>query len=295
MPGLRREEVAQVAGVSVDYYARLEQGRLENVSFAVLDAVATALQLSADERTHLHNLACPPLTTDHPDTDPPTLRPALQALLDAMEHIPAYIVGHHTNIPGWNRAAELLFGIDFASLPVRQRNWTHLVFLDPHVRALTVDARPALTRQLASDLRLRIGHRPGDTALNQFINEMRSASTEFEDLWTSHDVTDVAFGTYHLRHPALGSIALDYEFLPLMADPGVRALVTYTATPDSPRSPGASHTPHSGQVARNTIERTVAATESNQSDGQPVRSCPSVIGRTRCGDRRTPEGFGTPG
>ncbi|MGX1807424.1 helix-turn-helix domain-containing protein [Nocardia sp. NPDC055321] len=233
VPGLRREELAQVAGVSVDYYARLEQGRLENVSPAVLDAVASALRLSADERTHLYNLARPPVAADGAE-ETPTLRPALHALLAAMEHIPAYIVGHHTNILGWNRAAELFFGVDFASVPAAQRSWAYLVFLDPHIHDLLAEQQPGLARQIASDLRLRAGHRPGDPEFTAFIERMRSSSEQFDELWSSHDVTGVAFGSYHFRHRALGPIELNYEFLPLTGDPGARALVTYTAAPGTP-------------------------------------------------------------
>ncbi|NKY57047.1 helix-turn-helix domain-containing protein [Nocardia flavorosea] len=233
VPGLRREELAQIAGISADYYARLEQGRLENVSTEILDAVATALQLSPDERIHLHNLARPPSPADLVEPNSPTLRPALRVLLAALEFVPAYIIGHHTNLLGWNRAAELVFGIDFAELPGERRNWTQLVFLDPRIRALFADEYPALARQVATDLRLRIGHRPGDITLTALITRMRAASTQFDELWTSHDVNDVAFGTYYIEHPELGRIELDYEFFSPIADPGVRALVTYTAKPGS--------------------------------------------------------------
>ncbi|MEU8901799.1 helix-turn-helix transcriptional regulator [Nocardia sp. NPDC048505] len=245
VPGLRREELAQVAGVSADYYARLEQGRLDNVSTTVLDAVATALQLSPDERVHLHNLARPPRAAEPGAAAPPRLRPTLRVLLSALDSVPAYIIGHHTNLLGWNRAAELLFGIDFAALPDEQRNWAHLVFSDPRVRALFGDRYTELARQVARDLRLQIGHRPDDAAFAALIDRMCSSSTLFDELWRSHDVNDVAFGTYHMRHPELGPIELDYEFFTLVADPGVRALVTYTAMPGS----------HSEQALRGLIDR----------------------------------------
>lgn len=230
VPGLRREELAQLAGVSVDYYARLEQGRLDNVSRSVLDAVSSALRLSAEERIHLFNLARPP-RTEVGDADRPALRPALRTLLDAMTLVPAYVIGHHTEILGWNRAAELLFGIDFSALPVAQRNWAYLVFLDPRIRALCAEHQPVIARQIATDLRLRHSHRPGDRALAELIGHMRFASTQFDELWNSQDVTEPAYGAYHFRHPELGAIVVDFELLALIADPGVRALVTYTAAP----------------------------------------------------------------
>ncbi|MGW1743838.1 helix-turn-helix transcriptional regulator [Nocardia sp. NPDC001965] len=237
VPGLRREELAQLAGVSADYYARLEQGRLDNVSRAVLDAVASALRLSAEERTHLFNLARPPRSGGS-GGDRTVLRPALRALLEAMERVPAYIVGHHTDILGWNRAAELLFGIDFADLPPAHRNWSYLLFLDPRISALFADDQPVIARQVVSDLRLRSSHRPNDRALGELIGHMCFASKQFDELWTSHDVTEVAYGTYHFRHPGLGAIEVDYEFMPLVADPGVRALVTYTAPQGSATEQG---------------------------------------------------------
>ncbi|MFB8009409.1 helix-turn-helix transcriptional regulator [Nocardia sp. NPDC056000] len=229
VPGLRREELAQLAGVSADYYARLEQGRLDNVSFTVLDAVATALRLSDDERGYLYQLAHPPAPGDEPVA--PVLRPALHALLAAMEQIPAYIVGHRTNILGWNHAATVLFGIDFATLPGPQRNWAHLVLLDPRLRTLLAGEQPVIARQITHDLRMRLAHRPGDSELRDLVDRMRSSSAQFDELWSSHDVVGVAHGVYHFQHPEVGPISLDYEFLPLTADPGVRAMVAYTIAP----------------------------------------------------------------
>ncbi|MGW6330813.1 MmyB family transcriptional regulator [Nocardia rhamnosiphila] len=115
----------------------------------------------------------------------------------------------------------------------RPRSWVGTVGDHPGGEQGATDEHPALARQVATDLRLRIGHRPGDITLAALIKRMRAASTQFDELWTSHDVNDVALGTYYIQHPDRGRIELDYEFFSPIADPGVRALVTYTAKPGS--------------------------------------------------------------
>ncbi|MFI9502970.1 helix-turn-helix domain-containing protein [Nocardia sp. NPDC052566] len=232
VPGLRREELAQLAGISVDYYVRLERGRLDNVSDAVIDAVATALRLDADEHAHLRNLAHPPVAavSGHGSA----LRSGLRQMLAALDPAPAYLVGHHTNILGWNRAASAVFQVDFAAMPESERTWAHLVFRDAAVRRLTAPVWPRLARQIVTYLRLRASARPEDGELRQLIATMNAASEQFRHMWDSHDVTDIAFGRYHLSHPLAGDLHLDYEFLNVPADPGVRALVVYSAEPGTP-------------------------------------------------------------
>ncbi|MEV4253373.1 helix-turn-helix transcriptional regulator [Spirillospora sp. NPDC049652] len=232
VPGLRREELAQLAGISVDYYVRFERGRLDGVSDAVIDAVATALRLDSDERAHLHNLARPPLAAAA--TPPPPLRPGLRQLLDAIDPAPAYLVGHHTNILAWNRAATTVFAVDFAAVPESERTWAHLVFLNESVRRTAAPSWPRIARTVVTYLRLRAGARPHDRELHAVIAAVKDASEQFRYMWDSHDVTDLAYGRYHLRHPEVGDLHLDYEFLNLPADPGVRALVAYSARPGTP-------------------------------------------------------------
>ncbi|MCP2342181.1 helix-turn-helix transcriptional regulator [Actinomadura rupiterrae] len=232
VPGLRREELAQLAGISVDYYIRFERGRLDGVSDAVIDAVATALRLDQDERTHLYNLARPSLAEAAAPS--PQLRPGLRQLLDAIDPNPAYLVGHHTNILAWNRAATTVFAIDFDALPGPERTWAHLIFLNDAVRQLTAPSWAQIARTVVTYLRLRASTRPHDPELQALIATMTDASEQFRYMWDSHDVTDLAFGRYHLHHPQASDLHLDYEFLGLPADPGVRALVAYSAPPGSP-------------------------------------------------------------
>ncbi|MEC3917798.1 helix-turn-helix transcriptional regulator [Nocardia sp. CDC160] len=231
VPGLRREELAQLAGISADYYIRFERGRLDNVSDAVIDAVANALRLDPDERRHLHNLAHPPA---HDTPESPQLRPKLTQLVRALDPTPAYVVGHHTNILAWNRAAAAIFDIDFGAVPEAERTWAHLVFLDDNVRRVTAPSWPEMARRVVTYLRLRVSARPDDTALRNLITTMTAASDQFRYMWQTQDVADISHGHYHLDHPRVGELHLDFEFLNLPADPGVRALVLYSAEPGTP-------------------------------------------------------------
>ncbi|MEU3878174.1 helix-turn-helix transcriptional regulator, partial [Streptomyces sp. NPDC029704] len=142
VPGLRREELARLAGVSVDHYVRLEQGRTLHFSEAVLDAVARALRLSAVEREHLYRLARPWSEADRADGPPPSqqVRPGLRRLLESASDVPAYVVGRNTDVLAWNRLAAALI-TDFGALPPRQRNLARLVFLDEGMRSLYADWR----------------------------------------------------------------------------------------------------------------------------------------------------------
>ncbi|MFE3189146.1 helix-turn-helix domain-containing protein [Nocardia sp. NPDC059240] len=228
VPGLRREEVAHLAGVSVEYYVRLEQGRAEAVSAGIVDAIAIALRLTDDESRHLHNLARPPRSLSRAGQP---LRPGLRQLLDSMTRTPAYVVGHHTEILGWNAAAVAMFGVDFAELPERERNWMRLVFFDPGIRALTAESWPTIAGHIAADMRLRAGHRPDDPELRALLRDMNERSPEFREFWETHEVNDFQYGRYRLRHPQAGDLHLDYELLDIPAEPGVRALIAFTAAP----------------------------------------------------------------
>lgn len=228
VPGLRREELAQLAGISADYYVRVERGRVDNVSEAVVDAIATALRLSPDERLHLHNLAHPP---GQVPAEPPEIRPRLRQLVTALDPTPAYVVGHRTDVLAWNRAATAVFDIDFAALPAAERTWAHLVFHNEAVRRLTAPAWPELARRVVTYLRLRAGARPGDTALHALVAALSVSSDQFRYMWETHDVGDPAHGRYHLTHPRVGDLHLDFEFLTLPDDPAARALVLYSAEP----------------------------------------------------------------
>ncbi|WP_033822737.1 helix-turn-helix domain-containing protein, partial [Kitasatospora sp. MBT63] len=231
VPGLRREELAQLAGVSTAYYVRLEQGHGENVSTAVLDGVANALRLTTAEREHLYRLTKPVHRRPRGAARPQRVRPAFQQLLDMMDGIPAYVIGRRLDIIAWNRLACALIG-DFAALPPEQRNMAWQVFRDPAARELYDDWEGKAT-DVVGFLRLDAGSFPDDPRLAALIGELSLKSEDFRRLWAAHDVRDKGHGTKELHHPLVGRLTLQYETLRLPADPD-QVLLTYHAEPGSP-------------------------------------------------------------
>ncbi|MCP9619742.1 helix-turn-helix domain-containing protein [Nocardia otitidiscaviarum] len=223
VPGLRREELALLAGVSVDHYVRLEQGRTLHFSESVLDAVARALRLDPVEHEHLYRLARPWSGTERPGTQ--RVRPGLLRLLEAAPEVPAYIVGRGTAVLAWNRAAAVLL-TDFGALPPHERNLTRLVFLDEGMRDLYEDW-PAKAADVVAYLRLDAARNPGDPAVTALIDDMCRDSAEFAELWRRHDIKDKTHGRYVYRHPMVGRIDLGYETLRLPDDPD-QGLVAHT-------------------------------------------------------------------
>jgi transcriptional regulator with XRE-family HTH domain len=231
VPGLRREELAQLAGVSVAYYTRLEQGNGRNVSAEVLDSITRALRLTDAEHVHLTHLAKPKQHKKKPTARPQQVRGTLRTLLDAMDGIPAYVVGRRSDILAWNRMAAAVFG-DWAELPAQERNWARLVFLRPEYRDLFVD-----WEQKAIDivclLRMDAGCHPDDPRLSATVGELSVKSEEFRRLWATHDVKEKSHGIKRLRHPLVGELDLRFESFRL-ADDTEQSLVTYHAEPGSP-------------------------------------------------------------
>jgi transcriptional regulator with XRE-family HTH domain len=230
VPGLRREELAQLAGVSVAYYTRLEQGNGRNVSAEVLDAIARALRLTDAEHAHLTHLAKPKQHKKKQTARPQQVRGALRQLLDAFEGVPAYVVGRRSDILVWNRMAAAVFG-DWSELPPQERNWARMVFLKPEYRELFVD-----WDQKASDivafLRMDAGCHPDDPRLSALVGELSVKSEEFRLLWATHDVKEKSYGVKRLSHPLVGALTLSFETLKL-ADDGDQSMVTYHAEPGS--------------------------------------------------------------
>lgn len=222
VPGLRREELALLAGVSVDYYTRLEQGRARNVSTDVLDAVARALQLDADERGHLHNLARPAALRKRPiraQQVGPELRQALQALAG----VPAYIIGRRLDVLAWNELAGLLVA-DFSVLPVEERNMARLVFLDEASRDLYPDWATK-ARDTVANLRYDAGRHPDDPRLARLVGELSLASGDFRRLWAAHDVHAKTRGRKRFRHPRIGEFTLDYVAMRAPGDPDMTMMI----------------------------------------------------------------------
>lgn len=232
VPGLRREELAQLAGVSVAYYTRLEQGNAHNVSQAVLEAIADALRLNRAEREHLEHLAKPaPRRSRTAAARPERVRPQLQHLLDTMDSVPAYVLGRRCDILAWNRLAAALLG-DFAARPPEQRNMAWIVFLDPASHELYLDWE-SKARDVVAGLRMHAGRSPDDPRLAALIGELSVKSPEFRQWWAAHDVRGTGPCTKELHHPVVGRLSLANESLVLPADAG-QMLVTYAAEPGSP-------------------------------------------------------------
>jgi transcriptional regulator with XRE-family HTH domain len=222
VPGLRREELAQLAGVSVDYYVRLEQGRDIQPSDSVLDAIAGALRLSEDERSHLFTLVRPRKRARRRPVE--RVRPGVQRLLDRIE-FPAFVLGRRMDVLAFNTLAAALLG-DF-----RERNTLRFMFLDDGARTLYPDWEQVAAEGVAY-LRLTAAEDPDDAQLVELIGELSLQSELFRRLWAKHDVKSKTFGVKVYDHPQVGRLELDYESLKLPdAD---QTLVTYTAEPGSP-------------------------------------------------------------
>ncbi|MEW9533817.1 helix-turn-helix transcriptional regulator [Microbispora sp. NPDC049125] len=240
VPGLRREELAQLAGVSVTYYTRLEQGQSLNASESVIDAIARALDLDDDERTHLHDLARPVPARRRRAPKPATARPGIRQMIGAMVNVPAVVVGRQNEVLAWNTLGHLLLAghLDAGSpdRPADRPNLTRLLFLDPHHRDLHVRWEVEAARAVAS-LRLVAGRYQDDRELAELIGELTMRSPEFSSLWSRQPVANCVSGTKLFRHPEVGDLELDFEVLHLPDESGHRTLM-YSARPGSPSEAG---------------------------------------------------------
>ncbi|GGP34688.1 helix-turn-helix transcriptional regulator [Streptomyces calvus] len=232
VPGLRREEVAQLAGVSVDYYIRLERGRTQGVSESVLEAVARALRLDDTERAHLFDLAQPTATRAgrRRPLAPQRVHPVLYRTLDSLS-VPAVVQGRRTDVLAANRLAHALY-TDFEARPRRERNFARFVFLDEAARALYADWDRVAGDCLAM-LRLYAGRHPDDPQLTELIGELSLHSDAFRRMWADHEVQAHTSGTKRLHHPLVGDLTLDYVVLTVEGDPE-QTLTVYTPEPASP-------------------------------------------------------------
>ncbi|MER5194089.1 helix-turn-helix transcriptional regulator [Streptomyces sp. NPDC002755] len=231
VPGLRREEVAQLAGMSTDYYTRLEQGRHPNVSEAVLDAVARALRLDDDERAHLFDLARS--RTARPQSGRPQpvqrVRPEVHLMLDVLNGVsPAFIANHRGDVLAANQLAKALI-TDWEALPYRERSFARFVLFDPAARELYRNW-DEVAEIVVSNLRLEAGRHPDDALLNELIGEAVVRVPEFSTWWDSHRVAQCAHGTQHFHHPVIGELTLNHETLALPSDTD-QTMCVYTAEP----------------------------------------------------------------
>ncbi|MEV7071141.1 helix-turn-helix transcriptional regulator [Streptomyces sp. NPDC093990] len=236
VPGLRREEVAQLAGVSVDYYIRLEQGRgpggpsrtkSGGVSDAVLDAVARVLRLDETERAYLHAVARPRRQARRPDR--PRVRPAVQLMIDAMDRSPAFVLDRRMTVLAWNPVADAVFG--YSGATDEARSIPRYVFLDPAARDFYPEW-PAVAAQSVAHLRILAAHHQDDRELTSLVGELSLKSEDFRRLWADHQVKECAYGVKRLQHPVAGLLVFPYETLTIPGD-GDQSLLVYTPEPGS--------------------------------------------------------------
>jgi transcriptional regulator with XRE-family HTH domain len=251
VPGLRREELAQLAHVSIDYVVRLEQGRTRRVSRPVLDSLADALQLAPDEREYLFTVADVAPATAARRPAAPDVDQRLRQLLDTMPDIPAMVLNRRMDVLAWNRGAAALL-TDFGSLPPAERNLIRLTFLDPDFRSLYADW-PRAARDCVAALRMESGRTPHDASLHALVAELTERDPDFRNWWASHRVRGPRqlAKTYH--HPVAGTVVLnvqqftvdtvpDQHLVAFTAEPGsasqeaLRFLLQWTSTPATGRS-----------------------------------------------------------
>jgi transcriptional regulator with XRE-family HTH domain len=226
VPGLRREEVALLAGVSTDYYSRLEQGRKITPSPGVVDAIARALDLDAAGRAHLgHLIGAPGALGKTRAPSVQRVRPGLYQFLETLDGQPALILGRRSDVLATNRMARALF-TDFDRLRPAERNYARWMFLSDEARTLFLDW-DVQARAAVESLRLDVGNDPGDRATQQLIDELASESPEFRQWWAEHRVYQRTFGAKRLRHPIVGDLTVQFESLTLPGDPD-QTLFVYT-------------------------------------------------------------------
>ncbi|MEU6556432.1 helix-turn-helix domain-containing protein [Streptomyces sp. NPDC046915] len=226
--GLRREEVALLASISTEYYARIEQGRLQ-ASTPVLVDLARVLRLDADQHTYLFELAAkndlPPHTTRQ------QVDPQLQFLLDDLGTSPAVVVGRRTDVLAWNQLGAALFA-DFGRIPENRRVYIRMLFTDPALRDLYVDWEEVAHLGIAQ-LRMESARYPGDPQLIALVEELSALDAQFRRWWTEHHVAARTLGTKRLRHPVVGELTLGWSALGCAGDPD-QHIIAWTAPPGSP-------------------------------------------------------------
>lgn len=231
--GLRREEVAMLAGLSVDYYIRMERGNLAGASDSVLEALGRALKLDEAETAHLFDLAR--AATSSPrvrrKSSPRTVRPSVQRVIDAITAAPAWVRNDRGDVLAANELGRALY-LDLMAEPVSPPNSARFTFLNPKARGFFADWERAAD-DIVAVLRSTAGKNPYDKDLTDLIGELSTRSEEFRTRWARHDVKYHRTGRKRLHHPVVGDLDLSFEALELAGDPGLRINV-YTAEPGTP-------------------------------------------------------------
>ncbi|MER7273835.1 helix-turn-helix transcriptional regulator [Dactylosporangium sp. NPDC000244] len=235
VPGLRREELALLAGISVEHLTQLERGRARGVSDEVVDSLARALQLDDVERAHLIDLITvantPPHRTRRRATAGPGLRHSVRQLLDSMTGAAAFVRNQRLDILAANRRGAALYA-QVLDRPELDANLARFVFLDPDAATFYRDWN-AIANDAVGSLRTAAGRDPDDPALSALIGDLAIRSDRFRTRWAAHDVRYYRSGVQHFHHRAVGDLDLDYDALELPADPGL-TIVAYTARPGTP-------------------------------------------------------------
>ncbi|GAB1340370.1 helix-turn-helix domain-containing protein [Streptomyces sp. E-15] len=228
--GLRREEVARLASISVDYYTRLEQGRVR-ASAPVLATLAGALRLDDDQKRYVYELAG--RSDAQPSRRRPAqrVRPAMRRLLDQLTGTPALVLGRRLDVLAWNPAAAALY-TDFGAVPAGRRNYLRLLFTDPGIRELHREWRHD-ARDAVAALRMEAAADPDDPALVRLVGELTILDADFRTWWAEHRVNGASHGTKHYRHPLVGDLSLDCDTWADPAGSGQRLMVL-TAEPGTP-------------------------------------------------------------
>ena len=232
VPGLRRDEVAVLAGISSEYYIRLERGNATGVSQSVIDGIAHALQLDEAERAHLLDLIRAAATTRPPRRPAPRrVRSTVQRVLDSMSGTPAFVLNGRLDILTANELGYALFSPIYAD-PARPPSSARFTFLDAHATEFFRDWDKVANDTVAL-LRAEAGRDPYDRRLSDLIGELSTRSDEFRVRWAAHHVRIHTAGVKLIHHPVVGDLELAFESFPLAADPS-QSLLTYTAEPRSP-------------------------------------------------------------
>jgi transcriptional regulator with XRE-family HTH domain len=228
--GLRREEVAQLAAISTDYYTRLEQGRI-HPSPPVLASLARVLRLDDDQRTYMHELAgANTAATRSRRRAPQKVKPYLQRVLDHITDAPAIVMTPTHDILAWNPLAAALM-VDFSELPERERNFMRLLFTDPRMRSLYPDWE-GLARAVVSYIRMEAARKPDDPRLAELVGDLSIKDAQFRQWWAGTHVAVKRRGTRAYHHPVVGEITLDWDALTSDAEPD-QQLIVYTPAPGS--------------------------------------------------------------
>ncbi|MFI0897112.1 helix-turn-helix transcriptional regulator [Streptomyces sp. NPDC020983] len=231
VPGLRRDEAARLAGVSTEYYTRLEQGRAGNPSAEVVDALARALRLDDSEREHLTDLL---RSRGRSQRSAPVraqrVRPGLHLMLQTLDHVPAFVVGRRTDVLASNRLGREVL-TDFEALPAPRRNLARYYLLDPEARERVGDWERIAAETVAM-LRLDAGRHPHDRLLADLVGELTLKSPEFSTWWNDHRVLRRTHGAKHYHHPLVGDLHFSYESFQVPGDTD-QTLCVYTVEPGS--------------------------------------------------------------